>query len=259
MRQKIIALVLACAAAFSATTATAAEKLKIGTEGAYPPFNFVDSAGKIGGFDVDIGLALCAKMQVECEVVAQDWDGIIPGLIARKYDLIIASMFITEERKKQVAFTDPYYLAAMTHVAPKGAGITTFTNEALKGKVIGAQSGTTQADFIAATYPDAEIKLYPTQDEANLDMVNGRLDMQVGDMLPMLDWVSKNDDGKCCELIGTPITDPKFVGEGVGIAVRQDDNDLREKLNKALADIRADGTYKAINDKYFTIDVYTMQ
>ena len=259
MKKHMIALALACAAAFSMTPANAAEKLRIGTEGAYPPFNFIDTAGKIGGFDVDIGLALCAKMQVECEVVAQDWDGIIPGLVAKKYDMIIASMFITEERRKQVAFSDPYYMAAMTHVAAKGAGITAFTNEALKGKVIGAQAGTTQAEYIAAVYPDAEIKLYPTQDEANLDMANGRLDMEVGDMLPMLDWVSKNNDGKCCELIGAPITDPKFVGDGVGIALRQDDNDLREKLNKALADIRADGTYKTINDKYFTIDVYTMR
>jgi polar amino acid transport system substrate-binding protein len=259
MKKHMIALALACAAAFSMTPANAAEKLRIGTEGAYPPFNFVDTAGKIGGFDVDIGLALCAKMQVECEVVAQDWDGIIPGLVAKKYDMIIASMFITEERKTQVAFSDPYYMAAMTHVAAKGAGITAFTNEALKGKVIGAQAGTTQAEYIAAVYPDAEIKLYPTQDEANLDMANGRLDMEVGDMLPMLDWVTKNNDGKCCELIGEPITDPKFVGGGVGIALRQDDTDLREKLNKALADIRADGTYKTINDKYFTIDVYTMK
>ncbi len=194
MKKQIAAMMLAVMA--TATSAGAADKIRIGTEGAYPPFNFVDSAGKIGGFDVDIGLALCERMKAECEVVAQDWDGIIPGLLAKKYDLIIASMFITEERKKQVAFTNPYYLAAMTHVAPKGAGITTFTNDALKGKTIGAQSGTTQADFIAATYPDADIKLYPTQDEANLDMVNGRLDLQVGDMLPLLDWVTKNDDGK---------------------------------------------------------------
>lgn len=258
MKKQIAAMMLAVMA--TATSASAADKIRIGTEGAYPPFNFVDSAGKIGGFDVDIGLALCERMKAGCEVVAQDWDGIIPGLLAKKYDLIIASMFITEERKKQVAFTNPYYLAAMTHVAPKGAGITTFTNDALKGKTIGAQSGTTQADFIAATYPDADIKLYPTQDEANLDMVNGRLDLQVGDMLPLLDWVTKNDDGKaCCEIIGEPITDKKFVGDGVGIAVRQDDNDLREKLNKALDEIRADGTYKKINDKYFSIDVYTMK
>lgn len=258
MRKLILALALAGTALSS--SAIAAEKLKIGTEGAYPPFNFVDSSGRIGGFDVEIGLALCERMKVECEVVAQDWDGIIPGLLAKKYDMIIASMFITEERKKQVAFSNPYYLAAMTHAAPKGAGINDFSNEALKGKVIGAQAGTTQADYIAAVYPDAEIKLYPTQDEANLDMVNGRLDLQVGDMLPLLDWVTKNDDGKgCCELIGEPITDKKFVGDGVGIAVRQEDDELRERLNKALDEIRADGTYKKINDKYFTIDVYTMK
>lgn len=258
MNMSIAALALA-AASLLATTASA-ETLKIGTEGAYPPFNYQEPSGKLAGFDVDIGLALCEKMKVECEVVSQDWDGIIPGLQAKKYDMIIASMFITDERKKQVSFTDPYYLAAMTHAAPKGAGITDFTNEGMKGKAIGAQSGTTQADYVAAVYPDADIKLYPTQDEVNLDMANGRLDLQVGDMIPLLDWVTKNEDGKgCCELIGDPITDKKFVGEGVGIAVRQDDNTLRERINQALKDIRADGTYQKINEKYFTIDVYTMK
>ncbi|MDI7861708.1 ABC transporter substrate-binding protein [Rhizobiaceae bacterium n13] len=256
----IAALVMAATAMFGITGASAAEKLRIGTEGAYPPFNFVDSAGNVGGFDVDIGKALCAKMGAECEVVTQDWDGIIPALQGKKFDMIIASMFITEDRKKQVSFTNPYYLAAMTMAAPKNAGITDFTNEGMKGKVIGAQSGTTQAEYATAMFPDAEIKLYPTQDEVNIDMVNGRLDAQVGDMLPLLDWVTKNDDGKaCCELIGPPITDPKFVGEGVGIAVRQEDNDLREKLNKALEEIRADGTYQKINEKYFPIDIYTMK
>nr|WP_149893136.1 ABC transporter substrate-binding protein [Roseibium aestuarii] len=240
-------------------SAASAETLKLGTEGAYPPFNYMEADGTVAGFDIEIGLALCAKMGVECEIVTQDWDGIIPGLLAKKYDFIIASMFITDERKEVVDFTDPYYLAAMTHVVPKGSDITEFTNEALKGKVIGAQGGTTQADYIDATYPDAEIKFYPTQDEANLDLANGRLDMQVGDMLPMLDWVTKSDDGSCCELAGEPITERKFVGDGVGIAVRKEDGDLRERMNAALKEIREDGTYKAINDKYFSIDVYTMK
>lgn len=240
-------------------TTAAAEPLRLGTEGAYPPFNYIESDGTIAGFDVEIGQELCKRIGAECEVVAQDWDGIIPGLLAKKYDFIIASMFITEDRKQQVDFSDPYYMAAMTHVVPKDAGITEFTNEALAGKVIGAQSGTTQADYITATYPDADIRLYPTQDEVNLDMVSGRIDLQVGDMLPMLDWTTKSEDGACCELAGEPITDPAFVGEGVGIALRQEDDDLRERLNTALQDIRADGTYKAINDKYFAIDVYTMK
>jgi len=259
MTNRILAIALATVAGLAAFSASAAEKLRIGTEGAYPPFNYIDSNGKIGGFDVEIGQVLCERMKVECDVVAQDWDGIIPGLLAKKYDMIVASMFITEERKTKVSFTNPYYLAAMTHIAPKGSKITEFTNDALKGKVIGAQAGTTQADYVAAVYPDAVLKVYPTQDEVSLDMANGRLDLEVGDLLPLLEWVTKTDDGKCCELVGKPITDPKYVGDGVGIAVRQEDNDLREKLNKALDEIRADGTYQKINAKYFPIDIYTMK
>ena len=125
--------------------------------------------------------------------------------------------------------------------------------------MIGVQSGTTQANFVQASLSDADIRLYPTQDEVNLDLASGRLDLQVGDLLPLLDWLIKTEDGTCCELIGEPITDPEFVGEGVGIAVRQEDNELREKLNAALEEIREDGTYKTINDKYFPIDVYTMK
>ncbi len=252
-------LVLAAAALSLGVSGASAAGLRLGTEGAYPPFNFVEANGNVSGFDVEIGLELCKRLGEECEVVTQDWDGIIPGLLAKKYDFIIASMFITEERKQKVDFTDPYYLAAMVHVVPKDSDITVFTNEALAGKRIGAQVGTTQAQFVEAQYPDADLRLYPTQDEVNLDMVNGRLDLQVGDMLPMLDWVKKTDTGSCCELAGEPITDPAFVGDGVGIALRQEDDDLREKLNAALAEIRADGTYKKINDKYFDIDVYTMK
>jgi polar amino acid transport system substrate-binding protein len=246
-----------CAMSFAAQAED--KVVRIGTEGAYPPFNFVDSAGVIGGFDVDIGMALCEKMKVKCTVVAQDWDGIIPALQNGKFDVIIASMFITEERKKLVNFTNPYYKAAMTHVVPKGSAITEFTNAALKGKAIGAQTATTQADYIQKTYPDADIRLYRTQDEVNLDLANGRLDMQVGDLVPMLEWTLKTEDGKCCDLAGEPITDPAFVGDGVGMAVRKDDAALLASLNTALADIVADGTYKKINDKYFAIDIYTMK
>ena len=242
-----------------AATSAIAESLRIGTEGAYPPFNYIDSSGKIKGFDVDIGLALCKRIGATCTVVAQDWDGIIPGLLANKYDFIIASMFITQERKKRVSFTDPYYLAAMTMVAPKDTKVTEFTNKTMKGKIIGAQSGTTQSDYIEAMFPDANIRLYPTQDGVNLDMASGRIDFEAGDMIPMLDWTTKTKDGACCKLVGKPITDPKFVGTGEGIAVRKEDNKLRERLNKALAEIRADGTYKKINDKYFTVDIYTMK
>jgi polar amino acid transport system substrate-binding protein len=259
-RLAILGAAAAITASIGCSSANAQDKIvRIGSEGAYPPFNFIDQTGKLAGFDIDIGLALCEKMKVKCELVAQDWDGIIPALLAGKYDVIIASMFITDERKKVVSFTDPYYIAAMTHVVPKDSDIKEFTDAALAGKSVGAQSSTTQAEYIQKKYPSADIRLYKTQDEANLDMANGRLDVMVGDYLPLLDWTSKSEDGKCCQLAGEAVTDPAFVGEGVGMAVRKEDNELRQNLNKALSDIIADGTYKKINDKYFTIDVHTMK
>ncbi len=209
-------------------------KLRIATEGAYPPFNAVDTAGQLVGFDVDIAKALCEEMKADCELVAQDWDGIIPGLLAKKYDVIIASMFITEERKQKVAFTKPYYKAAMTYVMKKGGDASVLDKPDLGGKSVGVQAGTTQATFAEAMHPQADLKQYPSQDEVNLDLAGGRLDMQIGDLVPMLEWTQKTKDGECCELVGKPITDPKFVGEGVGMAVRQEDNALREKLNAAL-------------------------
>lgn len=250
---------IAAAALFLSTGAFAADKIKIGTEGAYPPFNSITADGKVVGFDVDIANALCEKMKAECEIVTQDWDGIIPGLIAKKYDAIIASMSITDERKKQVAFTNPYYKSALTFVAKKGSGITEINADTLKGKTVGAQAGTTQADYIAAAFPDIELKAYPTQDEVNLDLVNGRLDLGVSDLFPMMDWIDQGKDGACCELVGKPVLDPQYAGQGAGIAIRQEDTALLAAMNKALEEIVADGTYKAINDKYFKINIFTMK
>ena len=244
--------------AATATQALAADKIKIGTEGAYPPFNSMTADGKVVGFDVDIANALCAQMKAECEIVTQDWDGIIPGLIAKKYDAIIASMSITDERKQQVDFTNPYYKSALTFVAKAGSGVTEVTADTLKGKTVGAQAGTTQADFVAAAFPDVELKTYPTQDEVNLDLVNGRLDFGVSDLFPMMDWIAQGKDGACCELVGKPVVAPKFAGQGAGIALRQEDDTLREAFNKALDEIVANGTDKAINEKYFKINIYTM-
>ncbi|UXI03724.1 ABC transporter substrate-binding protein [Photobacterium sp. TY1-4] len=233
--------------------------LRIGTEGAYPPFNYFTADGQLAGFDIDIGNALCEKMDVKCTFVAQDWEGIIPALLAGKYDTVIASMFITEKRKQRVDFTDPYQKSAMTFVVPKDSKLSDFSPQALAGMTIGAQGSSTQGDYLTALYPESDVRLYPTQDAVNLDLVSGRLDAQVGDIIPMMSWIKDSQDGQCCKLAGNLITDPTYVGEGVGIAVRQEDDALRQKLNKALADIVADGTYQAINDKYFSVNILTLE
>lgn len=252
---KIARILLAAAALAIGAGAAQAEmkKVHIGTEGAYPPFNSVDSAGKLVGFDIEIGEALCAKMKVECTFVAQDWDGIIPALLAKKYDVILASMSITDERKEKVAFTIPYYLTPGSFIAPKDTKITEITPAALKGKTIGAQSSTTGATYLEDKYKDSEIKLYPTQDEANADLAAGRLDAVLADKFVLYEWLEKSTDGKCCKFVGPDLKDVN--PQGTGIAVRKEDNELREALNKAIQEINADGTFAKINAKYFPFPI----
>lgn len=250
-------LIVAAAVLALSSFAAKAEitSVKMGTEGAYPPFNTLDKDGKLVGFDIDIGNALCEAMKVKCEWVTSDWDGIIPALMAKKFDTIIASMSITEERKKKISFSDKYYNTPAKFVALKGAGLT-ISAEGLKGKTIGVQSATTHENFLRGEYDGVvEIKTYGTQDEANLDLVSGRVDAVLADSVVMLDFL-KSDAGKGAEHVGPNFTDVKYFGEGAGIGVRQEDNELREMLNKAMKQILADGTYKKINDKYFKFDVY---
>jgi polar amino acid transport system substrate-binding protein len=252
----LAAAAVALAMVSSAVMAGEWKKVRIGTEGAYPPFNYVDSDGKLKGFDVEIALALCDKAKVECDLVAQDWDGIIPALLAKKYDAIVASMSITEERKKKVDFTDKYYNTPAKFVVSKSAGVTDVSPEALKGKNVGAQSSTIHANYLEEFYKDSSIKLYGTQDEANSDLAAGRLDAVIADSTVLYSWLEK-EEGKCCQFSGPDITEPERIfGSGAGIAVRKEDSDLKDMLNKALAEIIADGTYKKINDKYFPFSIY---
>jgi lysine-arginine-ornithine-binding protein len=230
-------------------------KVKIGTEGAYPPFNSIDPNGQLVGFDIDIANALCAAANFECEFVVQDWDGIIPGLLAKKYDAIVASMSITDQRKEVVDFTNKYYLTPGKFVAAKGSNFD-FSPEGLAGKSIGVQRATTHENFARAKFPEAEIRPYATQDEANADLASGRLDLVMADSVALLEGFLKTDAGKDFEFVGPDYYDPKYHGEGAGIAIRKGEDDLRLAFDEAIDKIRGDGTYQAINDKYFDFDVY---
>ena len=252
------ALLALTALAFAAGPVAAKEwkKIKIGIEAAYPPFSMVAADGTFAGFDIDVAHALCEEMGAECTLVQQDWDGIIPALLARKYDAMIASMSITEERKKKVAFTDKYYNTPAKFARKKGSGIA-IDAEGLSGKSVGVQRATTHDNFITEEFGDSvEIKRYATQDEAYLDAVAGRLDLLMADSVAMDDGFLATDQGKDWEFVGPDFTDPKYFGVGAGIAVRKQDTDLLDQLDKALAAILRNGVYKAINDKYFDFNVY---
>lgn len=251
---------LALAAAAAITLASGAVQagshaLRIGTEGAYPPFNNLTADGKLVGFDIDIAKALCAEMKAECTFVTQDWDGIIPALQAGKFDAIIASMSITEERLKKVDFTEKYYNTPPAMAVPKDSDLTEISAAALDGKAIGAQSSTTHSNYAEATYTDSDVRLYPTADEYKLDIANGRLDAVVDDVTVLLEWLG-SDDGACCKLLGTIKPVDEIHGLGAGIAVRKGESELAQKFNAAIKAIRANGVYKQINDKYFSFDAY---
>lgn len=231
------------------------KKIRIGVEGAYPPFSSITSDGKLVGFDIDIAKALCQEMGAECVMVKQDWDGILPALLARKYDAIIASMSITAERKKKVAFTNPYYFSLVRFVRKKGSGIE-ITPESMKGKTVGVQRASTWDNFITGEFAGTvKIKRYATQDEAYMDAVAGRVDLLLANTIAVDEGFLKTDKGKDFEFVGLTYTDPKYFGEGVGIACRKKDKDLVDKFNKALAAIIKNGTYKKINDKYFDFNL----
>jgi polar amino acid transport system substrate-binding protein len=252
---RILNVLVAAGAVLAAATGAVAAKewktVRIGIEAAYPPFNGLNANNEIVGFDYDIANALCASMAVECTFVAQDWDGIIPALLAGKYDAIVSSMSITDERKEVVDFTDKYYTNSLTFVAAKEAGIADVSPAGLAGKILGAQSSTVSAQYLEENYPDADIKLYPTQDDAYLDLAAGRVDAVLADVGPSNLWLA-SDDGQCCGFVGEAVVKDDLIG----IALRKDDPDLKAMFNKAIADIVADGTYAKINEKYFPFSIY---
>jgi lysine-arginine-ornithine-binding protein len=275
MRKFTIALAAAAVAGLAAGSAWAQiqEPVRIGTEGAYPPFNFIDEDGNLQGFDVDIARALCEAAEFECEFVIQDWDGIIPGLLAEKYDAIIASMSITDERKQVVDFTNKYYQTPARFVAADDSGISVvmgdapdavgnvdeieFDTESLDGKVVGVQSATIHEAFLQDNLGDiVEIRSYGSQEEANLDLTSGRVDMLLADSIALDEGFLKTDAGEGYGFVGPGFTDSRWFGTGAGIAIRKGEDELREAFNAAIAEIRGNGTYEEINAKYFDFDVY---
>src|ERR671919_1623857 len=232
MRNLATVLMAAAAVVMLATGAQAQDKqkVKIGTEGAYPPFNSIDAEGKLVGFDIDIANALCAAANFECEFVVQDWDGIIPGLIAKKYDAIVASMSITDQRRKVVDFTEKYYNTPAKFVAPKGAEFD-ISPEGLAGKAVGVKRATIHENFLRAEFPEVDVRAYATQDEANADLVSGRLDLIMADSMALLEGFLNTEEGQDFEFVGPDYNEPKYHGEGAGIAVRKGDDELRATLN----------------------------
>lgn len=254
--RKILAFpLLALVASAISVSAQDARKIKIGVEGAYPPFSQIGTDGKLKGFDIDIANALCEQMKAQCTLVQQEFDGMIPSLQAKKIDAVIASMSITDERKKVVEFSDKYYHTPARFVGKKSAALVA-TAAGMKGKRIGVQRTTIHDRFATDTFKESEIVRYAKQDDVFLDLMSGRLDAALVDQVAATMGFLPLPAAKDFAFFGPVYIEPKYFGYGAGVGMRKTDTALRDEFNAAIKAIRANGVYKKINDRYFTFDIY---
>lgn len=244
-------LLAALALSFGAQAQTAG-KLRVGVEGNYPPFSQLGADGKLSGFDIDIANAVCAQMKVECQLVQQEWDGMMPALNAKKFDIIVASMTITEERKKAADFSDPYYDVPSRFVAKAGA-FKDHTAASLKGKKIIVLRNSPRAKYIQDTYKESEILLVAKEADVYMELAAGRGDIGFGSSVVSAEAFLKKPEGKGFAQVGNTVT--LSGGSGVGIALRKGEDDLRNKVNAALKTIKTSGQYKSMAAKYFDFDI----
>jgi len=258
MKKTVLALSLLLGLSATASVyAALPQTVRIGTDATYAPFSSKDAKGDFVGFDIDLGNEMCKRMEVKCTWVGSDFDALIPSLKAKKIDAIISSLSITEKRQQEIAFTDKLYAADSRLVVAKSSDIQP-TLESLKGKRVGVLQGTTQETYGNEHWAPKGIEIVSYQGQENIyaDLTAGRIDAAFQDEVAASEGFLKQPVGKDYKFGGPSIKDEKLFGVGTGMGLRKEDNELREALNKAFAEMRADGTYDKLAKKYFDFNVY---
>ncbi|MFS2224204.1 ABC transporter substrate-binding protein [Pantoea sp. B65] len=247
----LLALTAVSHAAFAET------QLRFGVDPTFPPFESKAADGSLQGFDIDMGNAICQQLQVKCVWVQTGYDGIIPALKARKFDAILSAMSMTEKRRQQVAFSDMLYITPSALVAKKNSVLSPDA-ATLKGKVIGVAQGTTQESYAQAVWAPLGIQVvsYPNQEEIYPDLASGRVDATLTNAASAETGFLKTPQGQQFAISGKTLLDKKWFGEGTGIGLRKDDEQHRQMINSALAELHKNGTYDKLAKKYFTFDIW---
>jgi polar amino acid transport system substrate-binding protein len=247
-------LMLSVGAAHSSSAAEQ-ETVRVAVEGGFPPFNYLDSENNLQGFDVDIAKALCEAAALKCQFIVQEWTGMIPNLLAKKYDAIISSMSMSAERRQQVAFTSKYYDSPSVFIVRKGADITGTSPDDLKDLRLGVTAATSQESYARKFYPGVATSVVHASPDLYKNLAEGNVDIIFEDKLAVYDWLANTKAGSCCEFKGEDVKNAEYFGDGAGIAVRPDDVTLLAKLNAALDKIQANDVYDTINAKYFPFSI----
>jgi polar amino acid transport system substrate-binding protein len=238
-----------------AILASGDDTIRIAVEGAFPPFNYLDSANQLQGFDVDIAKALCETAKLKCEFVIQEWTTMIPGLLDKQYDVIISSMSMSAERREKVSFTQKYYDSPSVFIVRKGSNIAGTTPDILRKSRLGVTSGTSQEAYAKKFYPVVSTTVFQASPDLYKGLAEGNVDIIMEDKLAVYDWLANTKAGSCCEFLGGDIKNTEFFGDGAGIALRPSDRQLLAQFNAALDTIQSDDTYDTINAKYFPFSI----
>ena len=242
-----------------AVCAQAAEpkELRIGTDATYEPFEYKAPDGKLVGFEIDLANALCAEMKRRCVFVESPWDAIVPSLMAKKFDMIMSGMTVTDERRKKVSFSDKITDIPYRVIVKRGSGMDGSPGS-MKGKKVGVLKGSTEADFAEKYYAKAgaTVQRYESTQDSYLDIASGRLDAIVGNLVEMKMGFLAKPEGKPFEFAAYEMKDQAILGYGTGVALRKQDSQLKAELNAAIKAVHANGTYQKIAGRYFDFDVY---
>ena len=237
--KKLLLSAMLMGSAFAANS----QEITFAMEPSYPPFETTNEKGEIIGFDVDVANAICKEIQATCHFKSQAFDALIPGLKSKRFDASISAIDITDVRAKQVAFSNAYYDSSASYVALKGKA------DLASAKTVGVQNGTTFQQYTAAESKQYNVKAYASLQDAILDLKNGRIDIIFGDTAVLADMISKEAE---IQFVGDKVTDKKYFGNGLGIAVNKSSKELLESLNKGLEAVKANGEYQKIYDKWMT-------
>lgn len=258
-------MLLSFAAALVLTaTSASAETLKVGTECTYHPFNYRTEDGKLTGYDVDVATEVGKRIDAEIEFVCQEWKGMIPALLAGKFDLIVASMSITEKRLEQIDFSAPYRVSIGQFVGAKDKKLKLFEGDAVnpagfEGIKIGLERATTYEEWLKAKVPAAEVAYYDSNEAMYLDLAAGRVDaIMTNPMKAYLKFLSQ-EDGAGFEVVGPQIEEQAYFGIGVGVGLRKGNDDLKERINTALKGMTEDGTLGEFGLRYFPFTIHPQE
>lgn len=257
MRKVITAVSLALMATSFGAFAKDWKEVRFGVDASYAPFESKAPSGQLVGFDIDLGTEICARMKAKCVWVENDFDGMIPALKAKKFDGVLSSMSINEARLKEINFSAKLFNTPTRMVAKAGSGLQP-TAASLKGKRVGVEQGTIQEAYAKAHWAPGGVEVVPYQNQTLVlaDLASGRLDASLQDAIQADEGFLKKPEGKGFAFAGGNLNDPKTLGTGAGIGLRKEDTDLKAAIDKAIAGMLKDGTYKKIEKKYFTFDVY---